>query len=158
MISAATDADLDEFCGLIGYQRTPSLRGIKFVENDVVQACTGFDYWTPNAAQMHIWVGGRLTRQYIREVCRYLFIECKKGLAIGVTPGDNKAALDFNRRIGFRVVCEIPNAWSLGTSMVIQELRAHECIWIGGSRESSNERCPPISRRNAPRNGDSLRA
>lgn len=132
MIEAATQRDLDEFCERIQYVRTPSLRGIKLVVGDKIQACVGFDYWTHTAAQMHVWVGTQITRRFIQETLKYLFIDCKKELAIGVTPGDNRAALDFNQRIGFRRTYEVKDGWKLGTSMVIQELRKHECIWIRG--------------------------
>jgi hypothetical protein len=140
IIEAATQRDLEIFCDLVSYQITPSLRGIKLVDGTEVIACAGFDYWTPNSAQMHIWVGRILTRRFIKEVFTYLFVTNKKELAIGVTPGDNKAALDFNRRIGFRKVYEVKDGWDLGTSMVIQELRKHECIWIGGSDGSDTAR------------------
>ena len=129
MIEAASAADLDEFCRLVNYQRTPNLRGMKLVLAGKICACAGFDSWTPNSVQVHVW-GVRFTRQFIREVCKYMFVACKKRLAIGVTPGDNAKALDFNRRIGFRVVHVIPDGWDLGTSMVIQELRINECIWM----------------------------
>lgn len=132
MIEACTQADLDEFCTRISYIRTPTLRGIKLTTDGVVQACVGFDYWTPNAAQMHVWVGGSVTKSYIKECLGYLFVTCGKGLAIGVTPSDNVQALEFNRRIGFKVIAEIPDAWSVGTSMVIQLLRKEDCRWLRG--------------------------
>ena len=138
MICAATPEDLDEFCTRVSYVRTPTLKGIKLVRDDVIQAIVGFDYWTPNAAQMHVWVGGQVNRAFIRECFNYLFVTCKKGLAIGVTPSDNKEALDFNRRIGFRVCYEVADGWALGTSMVIQELRKDECIWIRGLSEQAD--------------------
>lgn len=132
-IEAASQELLHEFCSRISYSWTPSLRGIALADSGVVQAVVGFDSWTPNSAQMHVWCGGRVTRAFIKECLRYLFVTCNKGLAIGVTPGDNKDALNFNRRIGFQILFEVPNAWKVGTSMVIQQLRREDCKWLRGS-------------------------
>jgi hypothetical protein len=79
---------------------------------------------------MHVWSGGQITRAFIRACLEYLFVENKKELAIGLTPCDNAEALDFNARIGFRVISKIPDAWQPGTSVVIQTLRHDECIWL----------------------------
>jgi len=131
-IGPATREDLQQFCDIISLRFGDDLRGIKLVTDKGIEVMTGFDNWTPNSVQMHIWSGGRLTRKYLQEVFKYVFITCDKMLAIGITSGDNSAALDFNRRVGFRKVYEIKDGWDLGTSMVIQELRKHECIWLRG--------------------------
>lgn len=132
-IGPATVEDLLKFSEILSLSGGPDLRGIKLVTEKGIEVMTGLDNWSHSAVQMHIWAGGRLTREYLRTVFEHVFITCDKMLAIGVTPGDNTAALEFNRRVGFRKMYEIQDGWAPGTSMVIQELRKHECIWIRGN-------------------------
>ena len=92
----------------------------------------GYDYWTPNAVQMHIWIKhpeAYLSKEFIQEGFGYPF-NSGRNLVIGVTPGDNARALTFNRKLGFVEKYRIKDGWSLGTDMVIQELRREDCRWL----------------------------
>ncbi len=130
MISQATKAQLIDFCEAISY--TPSIRfkAIVLMEEGKILAAAGYDHWTPNAVQMHIWIPERLSKLFVREAFRYPFEIGNKGLVIGVTPGDNTRALELNRHVGFREVYRIVDGWTLGTDMVIQEMRRDECRWL----------------------------
>ncbi len=133
MIAQCTPAEAAYFASLIGYTPSIGFKAIKHTKDDKVLAVVGYDYWTPNSVQMHIWIQSPKafsSRQFIREAFRYPFEICGRGLVIGVTPGDNAKALEFNRRIGFREVYRIKDGWSLGTDVVIQEMRRAECRWL----------------------------
>lgn len=132
-ITAMTVVDCCLFSALLKQDITPGFKGVKLVDGDLIEAMTGYDLWSPNSVQMHIWVkaGHSLTRNFIRECFRYPFVQCGKGIVIGVTVGNNVAALELNRRIGFVVKYRVKDGWELGTDLVIQELRREECRWLG---------------------------
>jgi hypothetical protein len=98
-----------------------------------IGAMVGYDNWTPNLVQMHIWIKNPevyLSREFVQEAFRYPFIQGDRALVIGVTPGDNVRALEFNRKIGFIETYRVKDGWSPGTDMVIQEMRREACRWI----------------------------
>lgn len=133
MIKAAEIHDEQEFMSATGYKPTPLFKAIKLVSDaGELQAMVGYDFWTLNAVQMHIWIKhpeAYLSREFIQEGFGYPF-NSGRNLVIGVTPGDNTRALEFNRKIGFRETYRIKDGWSLGTDMVIQEMRRDECRWL----------------------------
>lgn len=130
---AMTDTDKKVFCKLLDYHKTEQLKGIKQVEEDGrITAIVGFDDWTANSAQMHVWIESpqAMNRTLIVECLRYLFITCDRGIAIGVTPCNNEPALEFNRRLGFNRLVTIKDGYALGTDIAIQELRRENCRWL----------------------------
>jgi RimJ/RimL family protein N-acetyltransferase len=139
VIEAANDADIQLFIEATSYNPTSQFKAIVMKVDGEIQAMTGYDYWTPNAVQMHIWIKhpeAYLSKEFIQESFGYPF-SSGRNLVIGVTPGDNERALSFNQKIGFKEKYRIKDGWSLGTDMVIQEMRLDECRWL--SRRSRNE-------------------
>lgn len=133
MIEAANEADIQRFLEATSYHPTDQFKAIVMRDGaGEIQAMAGYDYWTPNAVQMHIWIAhpeAYLSKEFIQEGFGYPF-SSGRSLVIGVTPGDNTRALEFNRKIGFVEKHRIKDGWSLGTDMVIQEMRRDDCRWI----------------------------
>ncbi len=132
MIEAANDADIQLFKQATSYNPTEQFKAIVLRVDGEVHAMTGYDFWTPNAVQMHIWINhpeAYLSVEFIQECFGYPF-DNGRNLVIGVTPGDNARALEFNRKIGFKEKYRVKDGWSLGTDMVIQEMRRDECRWL----------------------------
>jgi hypothetical protein len=125
-----------KFLQAISYSPTGHFRGIVQL-NDYMEivAAVGYDSWTPNSVQMHIWIPrpAEMTRLFIQEGFRYPF-DSGKGLVIGLTPGNNAAALNFNKRVGFREVYRMKDAWEVGVDVVVQEMRKDECRWLRRKR------------------------
>lgn len=132
MIVAATPADIAFFGQLINYAPAAGARGIKLVVDNEIHAMVVYDNWTPAAVQMHVCIANHrhFNRAFIREALLYPFEQCGRELLVGVTPGDNTAALDFNRRIGFVEKYRIRDGWKSGVDMVVQELRKGDCKWL----------------------------
>jgi hypothetical protein len=130
-----------QFLRAISYSPTGHFRGIVQV-NDYTEivAAVGYDMWTPNSVQMHIWIPRpkEMTRMFLREGFRYPF-ENGKGLVIGLTPGNNAAALSFNKRVGFKEVYRMRDAWSPGVDVVVQEMRREECRWLRRKHELAEQ-------------------
>lgn len=132
MIEAANKEDIELFMSATGYSPTSQFKAIVMRVDGEIHAMAGYDYWTPNAVQMHIWIKhpeAYLSREFIQEGFGYPF-SSGRNLVIGVTPGDNARALSFNQKIGFVEKCRIKDGWSLGTDMVIQEMRRENCRWL----------------------------
>lgn len=133
MILATNFEDAKFFNSKTGYLPTPAFNGMKLTDKyGNLRIMVGFDFWTPNSVQMHIYIANPkfVTRKFITEVFNYAFVTCGRGLVIGITPSDNTLALEFNRRIGFREVYHMQDAWAPGIHMVVQEMRSHECKWV----------------------------
>lgn len=133
MIIASTEEHIAEFFEATKYRPTDLFRAISLVtEEDGLQAIVGYDFWTLNAVQMHVWIKhpeAYLSKEFIQEAFAFPF-NSGRNLVIGVTPGDNTRALEFNRKIGFLETYRVKDGWSLGTDMVIQEMRRENCRWL----------------------------
>ncbi len=127
-----------QFLNSISYSPTGGFKAIGQIGNDeVIEAAVGYDHWTPNSVQMHIWIPHpeSVSRTFFREGFRYPFEMCGRGLVVGLTPSNNSAALHFNRRIGFKEVYRMKDAWDIGTDVVVQEMRKEDCRWLRRSHE-----------------------
>ena len=123
--------ELQRMCRDLPYNPTSGLRGITYGDGVAVVA---YDNWTENAVFMHCWSNGSTKPwfdiRFLREIFRYPFEICNKGLVIGTTQGDNTPVLEFCRRVGFKQTYRIKDGWKLGTDLVIQEMRRENCRWL----------------------------
>ncbi len=125
------------FLSTISYSPTSGFKAIgQFCTGGLV-AAVGYDHWTPNSVQMHIWIPypKLVSKKFFREGFRYPFEMCGRGLVIGLTPGNNAAALSFNKRVGFKEVYRMSDAWDVGIDVVVQEMRREDCRWLRRSNE-----------------------
>lgn len=147
MIRQATSLEALHICKAVKFSPSADFKALLQVDSaGDLAAIVGYDSWTINAVHMHIWIPKWIGKEFIREAFRYTFDIAGKGLAIGGTPAHNAAALEFNRRVGFRETYRIKDGWALGTDMVIQEMQRRECRWIlrsdhyGHIQESKEDR------------------
>lgn len=129
MITAANTLQIGLLCQATGLVPTPHVKGVAQVIDGVTTAVVGYDRWTQNAVEMHIWIH-RITPGFVRAAFEYPFIQAGKGLVLGVTPGNNTAALAMNLRLGFRPVYTIKDGNSIGEDLILQEMRKKDCRWI----------------------------
>lgn len=128
MITKMDSMDKARFSELISYHRTVRFRGIKRVIDNEIVAMVGFDDWTPNSVQMHVWSSRGLSRDFISECFRYAFSYV--GIAFTTVRCNNTASLELTRRLGFRQILIVKDGYALGTDLAIQEMRREECRWI----------------------------
>lgn len=125
------------FLRTISYSPTSGFKGIVQVNDWLeIAAAVGYDNWTVNSVQMHVWVPRpkELSRKFVQEAFRYPMEFAGKGLVVGLTPSNNAAALHFNRKIGFKEVYRMRDAWDVGVDIVIQEMRKENCRWLRRSK------------------------
>jgi RimJ/RimL family protein N-acetyltransferase len=129
MIIAANGLQIGLLCQATGLVPTPHVKGVAQVIDGVTTAVVGYDRWTENAVEMHIWIH-RMTPAFVRAAFEYPFVQAGKGLVLGVTPGNNTAALALNERLGFKVVHVVKDGNAVGEDLVIQEMRKRDCKWV----------------------------
>lgn len=133
LVRRSTRDEMERLCRELPYNPTSGLRGITYGDGLAIVA---YDNWTTNAVFIHCWsrsTSAWFDRRFIREIFRYPFEICGKGLVIATTQGDNTPVLVLSRKLGFRETYRIKDGWALGTDLVIQEMRRDECRWLGGS-------------------------
>ena len=143
MISASTTEDNSLFSLATGYHVGEDFRGIKLVDstNKILAMC-GFDYWAPNAAQIHIWLPARLglrSKSFFKELFKYIFVSSDKGVVIGCIPESNPACIKFTQGMGFKEIFRIKDGWDIGQDMVVNEMRRENCKWIDEEYRKQNE-------------------
>jgi len=129
VIRASTHQEIGVLCNRTGLVPTPYMKGISLISENRILAVAGYDRWTDNCVEMHIWADF-LIPGFVRAAFEYPFIQAGKGLVIGVIAGNNVAALSFTQRLGFEVKYVIKDGNAVGVDLVLQEMRKENCRWI----------------------------
>lgn len=125
--------DVVKFSRELAYYPTPNFTGIScYSDGGDLMAMVGYDNWTPNSVQMHIWIrnpmalrGHLLTKEAFRYPHRH-----GRNVFIGWCPEDNTAARKFQKFLGFKETHRIKDAWQPGVDIVVVEMRADDCRWL----------------------------
>lgn len=137
MIVSLNSAEKNWFLSAISYSPTLGFKAIGQLDKEgPIVAAVGYDNWTPNSVQMHIWIPhpDKVSKKFFLEGFRYPFEMCRRGLVVGLTPSNNAAALHFNKRVGFKEVYRMKDAWEVGVDVVVQEMRKEDCRWLRRKR------------------------
>lgn len=149
LIRASNYEEMERLCKELPYNPTSGLRGITYGDGLAVVA---YDNWTHNSVFIHCWSKATspwFDRRFLREMFRYPFEICGKGLVIGCTQGDNTPVLEFGRRVGFVEKYRVKDGWKLGTDLVIQEMRREDCRWLRSDQNGTYPNSTGADRRAA---------
>jgi hypothetical protein len=95
-----------------------------------LQGLVLYDHFTPNSAQIHVYVVNPFgCLRLRREAFRYPFEMLQRNVLIGIVESQSKA-LKFALELGFREVGRVKDGFSDGSDSVILEMRKHECKWV----------------------------
>ncbi len=132
-IRQSTSEELLTLCKGLRYHPHTDLKGLTGIDSTgKIAAIIGYDGWTYGSVCLHSWIGHKsaLSREFLREVCRYPASSGRKVL-IGNTPASNAAALRFNKHYGFKEVHRVRDGYAPGVDLIIQELRLdNTCRWL----------------------------
>lgn len=94
-------------------------------DDGTIATAVAYNAWTDNSCWMHVAFDSphAFTREFRRAAFDYVFTQCGKHAVYGLTPKKLSAAVSFNRKIGFRQVCETVDC-------IMFEMKADECRWI----------------------------
>lgn len=132
MIRAMLDFEKDLMCQYLQYNRTAGLRGITKLSGGVPVVLCGYDDFTPNSCEMHVWVKEpqHFTRQFLRACFSYPFEELNLGVVFTVVACNNEPALNITRKAGFERLVTVKDGYALGTDLAIQAIRRESCRWL----------------------------
>jgi hypothetical protein len=134
VIAAASPQDVEFFCKEVQYAPTTGARGVVFkTVTAAIAAMALYDHWTPNSVNVHIYSSSPkhlFDREFTHAIFHYPFVQCGKGLLIGITPSSHESSLAVSRYLGFREVYRMKDAWAEGIDMIVKEMRKEECQWL----------------------------
>lgn len=120
--------------GQLDYVPTVDVRGIVAVDaSGTVAGGILYDGWTLNAVHMHMWIPNPLlaARALLVPAFAYAFEEAGRGLALGLTPGDRKAACRLAKHLGFVELYRIEDGWAEGVPLIAFGMRREACRYLG---------------------------
>jgi len=125
-------------CERIGYVPTPHMKALGSVDstNTVLKGVVGFDGYNGASVMMHMagdhphW----MDRTLLYSAFDYAFNEMGCNQALAMVPSGNTTALDINRRLGFEVVVELPDAHPDG-SLFVMRMKRDNCKWLAPRRK-----------------------
>lgn len=129
--------DVEWFARRTGYAPAADARAIAAVNARGVHGMVVFDHWTPASAQLHVALDSPIAgRALLTAAFDYLFNQCGRLVAIGITPTENANALRLNRHLGFRATHLVRDGWAKGVDLVVFELRRERWIEIEARRRA----------------------
>ena len=91
----------------------------------------GFNGFMGKSAQIHVaGEGSWVTREMIKQVFHYAFVQLKLNYLFGVVNSDNPKAIKFDLHIGFKPWQVIENGADDGVDLVILCMKRDECKWL----------------------------
>lgn len=126
---------------------TDDFRGVLFVPDEFEKKIRDFDdvsvavcynHFNGKTCMMHVMIQKpeHVTRKMVREVFTFPFMVCGLEHVIAPCPESNKAAIDFDTRIGFKELHKFKGGAMDGTDLVILAMSKADCKWIGKGKNN----------------------
>lgn len=144
MIRAMTPQDFVEVSRSPAFPRPCSdTKGIIAIRAGRPLAFCILDSWTRGSVQAHLHIDNPIVIKhgFLHEVAQYVFVTAERHAIIGLVPEDFDWAIKFNRKIGFKELCTVPNAYDVGIGYVIMHMdRESGARWLEESPHGRKER------------------
>lgn len=104
-----------------------------------ILAAVVFDSFTQSACNAHIAIDNPIVLRngFLQAAAEEVFIRRNRKRIFGLTPENNKRALKFNERIGWKRVAVIPDAFDDGIGYVISRMDRDTTPWLNHLREAA---------------------
>lgn len=101
-------------------------------DSDEIQAMCLMDTWTNSSCQCHIAIDNPMVLRhgFLEQCFNFAFVEADRCVMVGLVPEDNKKALKFNERIGFKEEYRLKNGYDYGTDYVVMVLHREDCEYV----------------------------
>jgi len=119
-------------CTAIKYVPTPNMvcLGQYSLTKDKIVGVVGFDHWGPTSVEMHVTgEPGFVSKELLYKTFAYPFVIGDLDVVLGRIDSNNAKALRFNKHLGFKEMCRIPNAARSG-DLVVMAMQKSECRWL----------------------------
>lgn len=101
------------------------------------------DFYAGGSIRMHVkaYTPNWITREFLWLAFDYPFNQLGVPKALGTVQGDNYFASNFARKLGFRLVTEVPEVFPNRIPLLILEMNKSDCKWLDYSPRTikSNE-------------------
>lgn len=123
----------------IRYSPSADFRAIEALDaKGEIGAMVGFDWWTPNAVQLHIAiVRPACALALLRPAFHYPFVQEGRSIALGTIPAHRQRCVELASRLGFTETARVKDGWSKGVDLITYELRKEACRWLGKWRAAT---------------------
>ena len=90
-----------------------------------------FEHYNGRSVQIHVACkpGARMTKEWLRTLFTYAFVQLNVNKIIGVVDSTNAAALKFDRKIGFTDEACIKDAGRFG-DLIMLSMTKHNCKYL----------------------------
>jgi RimJ/RimL family protein N-acetyltransferase len=128
------------FNNRLGLHRSEDFRGVVHIPDefqdlprhmDHVAVAVGYNSFIGRTCCMHTVIQRPelVTKGMVRETFEYPFVICDCLAVLALVDSVNDAALNFDRKLGFKDIATIPNGGTEGDLIILQMLR-EDCRWI----------------------------
>lgn len=119
-------------CSRLDFSPTILFHAIEVVDaSGRILAMVGYDGWTRNSVQVLMAIDSpAAARALIRPAFEYPFLQEGRGVLHAFVSSRNTESLRITRKLGFRELCRMKDAHSVGIDVVALELRREDCRWI----------------------------
>lgn len=128
------------FRSRLGIEMSDDFRGVIHVPEiyrgatsnmDHVAVAVGYNGFVGKTCCMHVVIQKpeALTPRIVREAFEFPFVVCGCVAVLGMVDSLNDAALDFDRRLGFKEIDRIEGAGLDGDLVILRMLRS-DCRWL----------------------------
>ncbi len=119
------------FCERNPLSLVPDMTSILAYDPDTKKnlACCVMDTWTAGSCQVHFAIDNPfvIRHGFFEEVSKFVFDTSGRLAMYGLVPSDNKKALSVDKKIGFREITRLKDAFKHGVDYVLLELRREDC-------------------------------
>jgi hypothetical protein len=131
LIHNASPGHVVEMLSITNYSPGHDWKAIEAINGrNELQGLVLYDHFTPNSAQIHVYVKNALgCVRLAREAFRFPFEMLNRNVLIGIVESKSKA-LKLALGFGFHEVGRVKDGFSDGSDSVILEMRKHECKWV----------------------------
>jgi RimJ/RimL family protein N-acetyltransferase len=118
----------------IGVRATQDLQALFWVGKDTneIEWVVGYDGFIGSACQMHVvnLKGKSTPRKLLWAAFDYPFNQAGLSVLLGVVNSKNKAAMRYDKHLGFTELSRIPGAHDDGGDIVLFKMTKDECKWL----------------------------
>jgi RimJ/RimL family protein N-acetyltransferase len=127
----ATEVDWDWFTCRNSIQLLPDMTSIlayNVTTNAILAGCV-MDNWTESSCQIHFCIDNPMAirHKFFEEIAEFVYDTAGRTVMHGLVPADNLKALALDKKIGFREVTRLTDAFKLGVDYVLLEMRKEDC-------------------------------
>lgn len=130
----------DFFYSRLRLSPTKDFRGVLWIPNeyrgqlasmDHVAAAVGFHTFIGRVCCMHTVIQKPefVTRKMIRDAFHYVFVVAGCEAVLGLVDTENKSAIEFDTRLGFKEVYRIKEG-GLDGDLIVYEMKRMDCRWL----------------------------